>query len=141
MFARYALAAALLVACAPPVASGGGTTPTGAQGGTVSPWTMRGDAACRTLPTEAPPCPASLDAPEGVAVWLNGEVIPLREALRVMVLPDLAAGELAACDLARFPLPRTCMIASTCEGADVVVPAAYVRGIAREYVAQGFRCW
>lgn len=140
MLARYALAAALLVACAPSVASGGGTAPTGDAGPAANVWTARGDAACR-VPAEAPPCPSSLDAPHGVAVWLNGSVVPLREALSTMVLPGVAQGELLNCDLSRLPLPRTCMVPTTCEGADVVIVASYLRGIAAQYVAGGYRCW
>jgi hypothetical protein len=76
-----------------------------------------------------------------VAVWINGSVVPLREALSTMVLPGVSQGELLNCDLSRLPLPRTCMVATTCEGADVVIVASYLRGIAAQYVAGGYRCW
>lgn len=139
VIARIALAVTLAapIACSPPNAANGGVGPAPSS----EPWTARGDAQCRTLPTEPPPCPATLNAPEGVAVWLINEVVPLRQALTVMVFPNVSQGELAMCNLRTLPLPRTCNISTTCPGADIVIPAAYLRGIALQYVSNGFRCW
>lgn len=129
--AAISLLGALLGACAP--------TATGPQPQS-SPWRDRGEVTCAArgpLPAEDPPCDGVISSP--VAVWLNGRVIPLREALSSIIVVGLSPATVLACDESRFPLPRTCMARVTCEGADVVVMSAYVTGVMREVATRG--CW
>lgn len=130
--ARIALAAAFLIACNGPVAGAPAT-------GTPSPWRDRGEQMCRAgvTPDTDPPCGAAVL--DGVAVWSNGAVISLRSALASTIVVGVDPAAILRCDLARFPLPSSCMARTTCPGADVVVMAAYVRGVMIEYRERG--CW
>ena len=88
-------------------------------------------------PAQDAPCGA---APlDGVAVWENNEVVSLRTSLSRILVVGVDNAALLRCDLARFPLPSTCMARTTCHGADVVVMAAYVRGVVLEFQTRG--CW
>lgn len=129
---RISLAAVMMVACNGPVAGAPAT-------GTPSVWRDRGEQSCRSgvTPDTDPPCgTAALD---GVAVWSNGAVISLRSALASTIVVGVDPAAILRCDLTRFPLPSTCVARTTCEGADVVVMAAYVRGVMIAYREHG--CW
>lgn len=136
---RTPLLAALIacaVACNAPTA-GTGAAPTDGR------WTAAGEAACTRypVPDEDPPCPATAAVyPSGVGVWDGRTVVPLESVLSNILVPGLDNAAILRCDLARFPLPRTCMARTTCDGADVVVFASYVHRIAVEYVRAG-GCW
>lgn len=127
---------ACAVACNAPTAGTGGAPADGR-------WTAAGEGACTVYPAPEmdPPCPAAPQSyPSGFAVWANGAVVPLEAHLSRMVVLGLDNAAIMRCDLTRFPMPRTCMARTTCDGADVVLLAAYVNRIAVEFVRAG-RCW
>ena len=131
---------AALIACA--VACNAPTAGTGAAPADGR-WTAAGEGACTVYPVPEmdPPCPASAQSyPSGFAVWINGAVAPLESVLANTSAPGLNNAAILRCDLSRFPMPRTCMARTTCDGADVVLLASYVNRIVVEFVRAG-RCW
>lgn len=137
---RSAILALSLAACGAPVAMD-------ADASAAPSWSAAGDRACRPGEMPAPPaCPASLAVgASGIVVQHARAVIPLESYIEtVLLVPGVDTRELVAamqrCDLARFPMPRTCVATGTCDGARTVLLAGYVAAVAREVVRVG-RCW